>query len=236
MKTQHFRAIWLLLSVPFLAAADGGGCSGDQPIGSNDPPGGGIHNPTGDCTAPGNGAIECYSVPDAGDQWMLDCDHPRDRIYWHVYARSDAGGVSAYMLPRPDGTGIHYAICDGPDAGLATLFEGYGLCEPTLGPGGVEAINSMDLADALAISHALHERLVFTPYEIDGSWDIAPFALPADLKAACPATDNPSIISKCDHVLDAVCGPTDIGVVFGLTEAEAGELAQALNQLYGIDG
>lgn len=234
MKTQAYRAIWLLIAVPFLAAADGDGCSGDQPIGSNDP---GLSNPTGDCTAPGNGAIDCYSVPEAGDQWMLDCDHPLDRTYWHVYARgSEASGVTAYMLPRPDATGIIYGICDGPDPGLATLFDFYGLCDEALGPSGVEKINNMELADALAISHALHQRLVFAPYELDGNWDIAPFVLPPDLQAACPATNNPSIIDKCDQVLDAVCGPTDIGVVFGLTEAEAGELALALNQLYGIDG
>jgi hypothetical protein len=193
--------------------------------------GAGATNPTGDCEATGTGDIACYSVSEAGDVWMPDCEHPLDRAYWRVHARrSDDGEVTAYLLPRPDGAGAAFGVCDGPDAALAALFDGWGLCAPTLDAAGVARINALPLDDALAISHALHERLVFTAGGDDGS-TIAPWPLPEDLEDACPGT---SASAACDAYLTAVCGASDIGVALTLDEAQANELAAALNAAYGI--
>lgn len=189
-----------------------------------------IVNPTGECLATGSGDIECYSVSAPGDLWMLDCDHPLERTYWRVHAVDGANGVTAYLMPRPDATGLTFGICDGADADLAALFDRSGLCTPTLDAAGVELVNALPLEDALAISHALHERLVFTA---DAGGNIAPWPLPEDLGDACPGT---SVAAACADYVAAVCDETDLGVLLELDEAQATEVAGALNDLYGIGG
>ena len=186
-----------------------------------------VENPTGDCVAVGSGDIACYSFSGPGYEWMLDCDHPLDRIYWRVHA--DVATGTAGMLPRPDGAGLVYGICDGADADLAALFDRNHLCVETLDAAGVEAVNAMSVTDALAISHALHERLVF---RAEGT-AITPWPLPEDLEAACPAT---SAADACTEYLDVICGDTDLGVLLAIDEGQAIALATALNDLYGIDG
>jgi hypothetical protein len=186
--------------------------------------GAGIENPTGDCPAPGNGDIACYSVTGPDLEWVLDCDHPLERTYWHVYATRDP--VTAAMLPRPDAAGLAFGLCDDPD--LGALFERNHLCEPSLDAAGVEAVNAMTLEDALAISHALHERLEFRAVQAGDRWEIAPWPLPEDLEVACAA-------EVCGEYLDAVCGGTDVGVLLTLDEAQATDLAASLNQAYGIE-
>ena len=234
---KAIRHLLVLLSVPFLMAADDSGCSGDQPIGSNnDAPS--VPNPTGDCQASGNGAHECYSVPGPGDSWMPDCEAPLQRSYWRVYAFPVEEGTrqtpTGYMIPRPDGTGAAFGICGGSDAALDTLFRDYGLCADFLDAQGVERINNAPIADLLTIAHALHERLSFEAVDAGDSYLVTPFLLPADVRDGCPLANNASLSSKCTTYVDAACGPTDIGVVFDLDETEAGDLAAALNQLYGI--
>lgn len=241
-RALAFPVIPFFVVVPFLLAADGG-CSGGQVIGGNNSPDGGtapaIENPTGSCDAPSeSGDIACYSVSEPGTTWMVDCEHPVDRHYWRVYVPPVEPGTrnafTAFMLPRPDGSITVSEICDGDDTEVIALFDEYGLCKAAFGPSDVERINMMLLSDALAISHALHENLRFRPVEVDGAWDIAPFALPEDLEDACSMTGNADVSAKCDDYLAAVCGPTNIGVLLSLTEAEAQDLADALNALYGI--
>ncbi|MEM9691865.1 MAG: hypothetical protein AAGA56_04935 [Myxococcota bacterium] len=244
-------AVLFLLLLP---AAKGDGCVSDEvvigddaqssnnsdPDGSSPAPGdAGVspaptNNPTGTCIAPDDGAIDCYSVPGADDEWMLDCQSPVNEVYWHVYARTDSTGMPvAYMLPRPDATGITFGICDGPDPALDSLFRRNQLCEPGLDSAGVNQVNNMTLDDALAISNALHARLRFTP-DNESTTGIAPWVLPQDLRRACPNTNDPTLISKCTGYLDAVCGPTSVGVNLNPSPAEAVALADALNALYGI--
>jgi hypothetical protein len=229
---QLNRAIFLLILCPFVIAAKGAGCSGDEPIGSNNPPSGAISNPTGTCVASGLGGHECYSVPDPSSQWMLDCDHPLQRTYWRVYAFSEQ---SAHMLPRPDGTGLTFGTCDGPDE---ALFQEYGLCDESLGPDGVEKINDMPLADALALSHVLHGQLSFEADLGPEGWSVAPWVLPEDLTDACPVavtnSGDAGLQQKCDDYLAVVCGATNIGVSLDIDETQAVAIAEALNQIYGI--
>ena len=238
MKTQLAPAV-IALFAPFMMAAQSNGCSGSQPIGSNDNNSpGATANSTGDCAVSGSGDIDCYSVAGPDARWIPDCNHPRQRYYWRTFAEPVGDGTrnspTASMMPRPDGMGLVFGICDGEDPVLASLFDQNHLCKEILGSAEVDALNAMPLADALTISHALHQRLVFSPYaHPQGGWDITPFALPEDLRDACPATGNPSIIDRCNSYLDVVCGNTSIGVHLGLSEAEANELASALNQLYG---
>jgi hypothetical protein len=191
-----------------------------------------IENPTGDCEVPGTGDIACYSHAAPGDQWMPDCDHPLDRYYWRVFAQGGPDDATAYLMPRPDAAGLTWGTCDDPE--LGPLFDRYHLCDPVLDAAGVEAVNAMALDDALAIAHALHERLVFAPVGSGSSWGVTPWAFPEDLRDACPATGDADLEAACADYVDAVCGPTDLGMTLALDESQATALAAELNRLYGI--
>jgi hypothetical protein len=41
--------------------------------------GGALENPTGECTADGDGSRACYHSPNRSDTYLPDCDAPLDR-------------------------------------------------------------------------------------------------------------------------------------------------------------
>ena len=190
-------------------------------------------NPTGSCEADSDGSRPCYHAP--GESWYLPhCEPVLDRELWRVFAESED---SAYMIPRPDATGLDYGICDGEDAVLSDIFERNGLCEATVGPEQLEVINAMPLVDALDIAHALHERLEFTALALDEtSWDISPWAPYDDRVAACNATSDPTLDDICDELESFFANDACPNVVvLYSSQTEASAMASALNALYGID-
>lgn len=156
-----------------------------------------VENPSGDCEAADDGGRRCYHAPEPGDQYLPDCDLPIDREYWRVFAQSED---SAYLIPRPDGAGLTWGICDGEDAELAALFDQYTLCAPQVD---VALVNALPPADALAIAHALHERLVFTVVDLGrGAGAVEPAPIPTDLAEACagPAAGDPALVDLCPEL------------------------------------
>jgi hypothetical protein len=187
-------------------------------------------NPTGDCEPETDGSRVCYHSPEAGDTYLPDCEAPLDRELWRVFATEDGG---AYIIPRPDGMGLSTGICDGDDIELAAAFERSGLCDEVADP---EVINDLNHTDALVITHALHEQLVFTAVDDgDGSAHIDPWAPDEDMLAACdgPLADETAVDEACDLLAgrseDGNC--TDIGVIYSLEQATL--FAAGLNHVYG---
>jgi len=138
--------------------------------------------------------------------------------------------------------GKKYNLCGG-DQGLAALLDKYAMCLDTLEAKQVDLINSMELADALQIANALHQRLQFQAkaQQGGGGWRIDPFAPDNDLEAACnllaQSDANHAAKAFCDKVksrcnAEGVCA--DISVL--PRELEARRLAPALNRIYGIQG
>ena len=191
----------------------------------------GVDNPTGTCEAEDDGSRWCYHAPAPEETYLPHCDAPLERELWRVFAMDEA---TAYMIPRPDGQGLELGICDGDDAGLAELFESNGLCEENADP---DVINAMDPTEAMAISLAMHERLVFSGGDYgDGSGAVAPWAPDDDRVAACvgPLADDGTVAAYCeDLILRAANGEClDVGTVLSLEEAEV--MAGGLNEIYGI--
>ena len=185
----------------------------------------GVDNPSGDCTANGNGGRSHYHSPESGTTYLPDCNNALNRELWRVFAVSE---TSAYIIPRPDGTGLDNGLCEADDADLAGLFSQYGLCQENGNP---SIINDIPPADALAITHALHERLEFT---IDADGMISPWAPDDDIIAACELTSATAAIDYC-KLLESRCSwgsCEDIGYIPGAAAVEA--LVPALNELYGI--
>lgn len=195
------------------------------------PPAGAIENPSGTCEADDDGGRVGYHSPGVDDTYLPDCVPPLDREYWRVFAQ-DAS--SAYIIPRPDGAGLLYALCGNGDS-LASLFERYGMCADAVEDPSV--INSIAPSDALNITHALHSRLVFRACEdASGSSSLLPFAPQADVLDACELTSDADAQDHCAEVRslcdsNGVC--VDREVVPNAAAATA--LASALNALYGID-
>jgi hypothetical protein len=89
-------------------------------------------------------------------------------------------GTTAYVIPRPDTLGTTYALCgDGAtDQALAALVAKYDMCSATVQD--PDVINKMVPQEALQITHALHQNLVFVA-TTTGS--ISPFAADDDVLA-----------------------------------------------------
>jgi len=194
-----------------------------------------IENPTGDCEPGDDGSRICYHSSGPDDQYLPDCDAPLTRELWRVFAQD---AETAYMIPRPDSLGLTFGVCGGDDADLSALFEANGLCEATVGPDTVEVLNSMTPEDALAIGHALHERLVFTAEALSGGgWWFTPWAPDVDLYDAClgPAADDADLAALCADVVSTMDAGHCEEMARGYTEAEARGVAAALNALYGVD-
>ena len=64
----------------------------------------------------------------ASDTYLPDCQTDLSREYWRVFATS---GDQRYIIPRPDGMGLMYDLCE--DANVGELMNTYALCNETLG-------------------------------------------------------------------------------------------------------
>jgi hypothetical protein len=214
---------WLVLGLGFGGVA---GCGGDTavPKGSEFS----ITNPTGSCKAPDNGGRRGYHAPDTGDVWLRDCKLPLKREYWRVFAVSEA---SAYIVPRPDGAPQVAEVCADSEHDLHALVEQYALCEPAT-DASVDLVNDMAPADALALTRYLHTRLVFEV--VPGG--IAPYPLPTDIIDACalePDQNSAAFVELCEREQARLDSGHDIG--FSYEGPGAAELAERLNDLYGIE-
>ena len=180
-----------------------------------------IDNPSGDCQADGDGNRRDYF---SSDQYLPDCQNPLERELWRVFAVSEE---RAYIVPRPDGMGLQFELCE--DESLGALFSDHGLCDEFADP---DVINQIAPADALAITNALHQRLRFS---VSDEGRITPYAPEDDIIAACELTDDSAALDFCE-LLESRCtilGCDDIGYMPG-PEAVAA-LVPALNLLYGVE-
>jgi hypothetical protein len=186
-----------------------------------------ITNPTGTCKAPDDGARAGYHAP-GDDVWLLDCKNVLAREYWRVFAQTE---TSAYVIPRPDGARELAPVCSDTAHELHALVVKYALCEAASSPAALDIINDMAPVDALAITHFLHTQLKF----VAGAQTIDPFPIPTDILDACklhPEQNSPELVAICDREQDRL----DSGETIGFTYEGPGavELAQRLNELYGI--
>lgn len=194
---------------------------------------GSLASATTACNTPEAGTGPC-EYPHCSD-WRID---PRDyvknpsvsrREYWAV-ARN---GSSAYLFPRPDGFRTIAEECNanGPNA---ELFRRYSLCTPASSSAEVARVNGMSVEDALAISSALHEKLVFQR-AAGSAAAIEPFPYLDDELAVCGE------LGDAGGVLQNVCArafrrrdgaSTEVGYVYSAAEIDA--LIPLLNKLYGV--
>eukprot|EP00747_Dinoflagellata_sp_TGD_P217951 gnl/TRDRNA2_/TRDRNA2_90272_c0_seq1.p1 gnl/TRDRNA2_/TRDRNA2_90272_c0~~gnl/TRDRNA2_/TRDRNA2_90272_c0_seq1.p1 ORF type:complete len:267 (+),score=34.59 gnl/TRDRNA2_/TRDRNA2_90272_c0_seq1:69-869(+) len=192
-----------------------------------------VVNPTGDCQADTDGSRPGYHSVEPGTTYLPDCTCPLTREYWRVFAMDE---TDAYIIPRPDGLGLQYGYCEGADAELAALFKANDLCIEVLSD--LSRINHMKPADALQITHALHEKLVFEARATNGEWEISPWAPDDDLLTICDTilTEDTDAQQHCQRLrgrCDENGACIDIGVV--PTENAVKAFTPALNEFYGID-
>lgn len=186
-------------------------------------------NPSGSCTASGSGARAGYHAP--GDsQWMPDCQNPLRREYWRVFLNS---ARSAYTIPRLDGEPALQPACRDAGHALAPLVQRYGLCAAAENAQQVARVNDLAPADALALTHFLHQGLRF----VAGGQGvgIVPFPIPSDIIDACalhPAMNSAALADICAREADRLRNGFDIALTY---QGPGGvELAARLDELYGI--
>jgi hypothetical protein len=188
-----------------------------------------VANPTGDCTSDMDGSRGCYHAPEPTDTYLKDCEEPLNREYWRVFAQND---VSSYIMPRPDGMGLFYNLCEEPTFG--EIFETYALCEDVLGPSSVDIINSIPPEDALLITRKLHESLEFV---VDENDMVYPWAPPNDIVDVCQLSDsNDEVVATyCETALGYYGSGNDCpNIAFFPSPEQALIIANRLNILYGI--
>jgi hypothetical protein len=160
----------------------------------------------------------CDHSPECTDTYLPDGNAPLLAEYWRVFETED--GVT-YMYPRPEGSPYIDELCAGE---LRETLDRYTLCDESPD---VDLINAMDSADALAISHALHELLVF----VADAGTVSPWPFQEDIATVCAGSPDPGLSGVCAQLPQGeVC--TDEGLSF--TPEEAALLAPALNEVYGI--
>jgi hypothetical protein len=192
-----------------------------------------VRNPSGDCETPAdNGAGDAYGSGSEA-RYLPDCKAPLRRQYYRVFAQSES---RAWLMPRPDHGAPTRALCASEAAGspLRTLFDKYTLCDEAPN---VDRVNAMTPSDALAIAHALHERLRFVAF----GGEAQPFAYADDVLAVCDAKPELAkgvLSDRCarqrKRQRDMQTGAVALGPYVIPPDHEGPPLAAALNELYGI--
>jgi hypothetical protein len=147
------------------------------------------------------------------------------REYWRVFV--EGGTNTAYVIPRPDGMGHKYNLCD--SSSLGQMLKKYQMCSDVTNP---SIINSMVPEEALKITHAFHSKLRFRAQEDR----IDPWAPDDDILAVCNQgyTNNEAALSHCQRLesrcTDGIC--QEIAILPNAAAVEA--LVLGLNKLYGI--
>lgn len=186
-----------------------------------------VPNPSGECEADSDGSRLCYHSPNATDTYLLDCKNPRDRELWRVFAQTEE---SAYVIPRPDVVGIYFGLCEEGTV-HAELFAQYKLCDEMLDSEGIEIINNLPPAAALAITNILHQNLRFE--ELDGA--IFPFSPEDDMLAACALMDDSLVDDYCAMLENNQASKECLDIDYNLPEGSVPLFVDALNQIYGIE-
>jgi hypothetical protein len=198
------------------------GCGGDPAVEALRA----VANPTGGCKP----TIYETGGGDHADQpfaYFPDCQNPLRREYWHVYATS---ATDAATVPRLDGERRLAPACGDPAHPLAAIVKKYRLCQEATEQD-LATVNHMLLADALTLTHALHQSLRFAQTE-DGK-RIDPYAYSDDILAACALhpDDSPAAFTElCEREQRLQAAP--IAVTY--EGPGAAELVVRLNELYGI--
>ena len=171
-----------------------------------------------------------YNVPDQDDIWVPDCQNSLAREYWRVYSRD---GVTAYVVPRPDGDPRLAIPCADSQHDLHPVVVRYDLCWAAGNTEQVEIINPIDLSDALDVTHFLHGQLKFVVSQ--DLLGIEPFPIPTDIVDACVVgggMNSSDLESICQRERDRLRSGTEIG--YSYTGPGAAELVARLNLLCGI--
>jgi hypothetical protein len=192
-----------------------------------------VENPTGKCQAEGDGSRVEHS-PNPTDVYLPDCSAPLDREYYRVFVEESG---TAYTIPRMSADPAFYRACLNEEDPLHEVLQTYSLCDSSAPstPDMVEKLNSMAPADALALTHYLHERLVFFVTE----QGVSPYPMAQDILDACKADEqfrNGAMQERCDFEIAAEQQGvrTTQGWIHVGEQAEA--LAAAMNELYGLSG
>ena len=187
-----------------------------------------VQNPSGECQPESNGSRSCYHSPARTDTYLLDCQNQLDKELWRVFAQTEE---SAYIIPRPDGVGVHFNLCE-EGAEHAELFQKYRLCDEILDAEGVEIINDILPADALLITNILHQKLQF---EVGADGVVFPWAPEDDMIEACDLIEDSAADDYCDAITDRSSAGECLDIKYIYSEEEAELFAEALNEIYGID-
>jgi len=196
-------------------------------------------NPSGSCTAMGDGSRLFDHYPGPDSTYLPDCQLTLPREYYRVFTVPDG---TAYMIPRPDGNPDLYDPCADPNHELAAIVARYELCGFASSSSddpeeeSVILANAMDPADALAVAHYLHERLVFRPAAGQG---VNPGVFGSDILDACKMDEafrNGVLAERCDFEILAEQSGGRMPIGFFYEGEQARVLADKMNELYGIAG
>lgn len=218
MRETNVRAQWIGRVAALMVAASAG-C--DRVT---------IANPSGTCGTRRGEVRSGYDVPDDDDIWVPDCQNPLTREYWRVYSRD---GVTAYVIPRPDGAPELATSCADSQHKLHPLLIRYELCSAASSMEQVEVINHIALGDALVVTNFLHTQLRFVNTEV--GLGIQPFPIPADIVDACAlggGMNSSDLEAVCQRERDRI--RSGLGIGFSYSGPGAVELVARLNELYGV--
>jgi len=176
-----------------------------------------------------NGGRSGYHSPSSTDTYLPDCENPLKRELWRVFQQEDG---TAYIIPRPDGLGTVYNICNGRvpvKEGIIDKANQYGLCDNDIN---VAAINHIDPNYGLLFVNIFHRQLHFVA---DGQ-NIQPFAPDSDILDACELREGDETLNSYCQAVKNQCNSfgecTEMMVV--PSEMQVRQIVPALNELYGI--
>lgn len=179
-----------------------------------------------------NGGRLGYHSPLETDVYLKDRNNPLKRELWRVFQKEDG---TAYMIPRPDGLGLTYYLCEDWSPWKEKAMA-YGLCNETVTD--PTMINNMDPDDALLFANIFHRQLMFEHRDMDTDFpSLAPWVPDEDLLLACAELHAPqeetqdyciAVEARCNEYGECI----ELGIAPSVTALE--ELVPALTDIYGI--